>query len=66
MTARWVTVAGWFVLLATVVALELRARVWPSRYATLGETVSAVLRIPLLRWLALAGWLWLGWHLFVR
>ena len=66
MTARWVTLAGWFVLLAAVLALELRARVWPSRYATLGETVSVLLRIPLVRWLALAGWSWLGWHLFVR
>lgn len=66
MTARWVTLAGWFVLLASVVALELWARVWPSRYATLGETVSVVLRTPLVRGLAFAGWWWLGWHLFVR
>jgi len=66
MTARSVTLVGWFVLLATVVALELRARVRPSRYATLGETVSVLLRTPLVRGLALAGWWWLGWHLFVR
>jgi len=66
MTSRWVTFAGWLLLLATVVALELRARARPSRYATLGETVSVVFRNPLVRGLALAGWAWLGWHLFVR
>jgi len=66
MTSRWVTCAGWFLLLTTVIAIELRARVRPSRYATLGETVAVVLRIPLVRGLALAGWSWLGWHLFVR
>jgi Family of unknown function (DUF6186) len=66
MSARSVTFAGWFVLIAAVVALELRARVRPGRYATLGDAVSALMRAPLLRGLVLAGWLWLGWHLFVR
>ena len=66
MTARWVSLAGWIVLAGAVVALELRARLRRGRFATLGETVSVVLRVPLVRVLALAGWLWLGWHLFVR
>lgn len=66
MTARWVTLAGWIVLAAALVALELRARLCPARFATLADTAAAVLRVPLVRGLALAGWLWLGWHLFAR
>jgi Family of unknown function (DUF6186) len=66
MSARTATFAGWFVLIAAVVALEIRARVRPGRYATLADTVAALVRVPFLRGLALAGWLWLGWHLFVR
>ncbi|MGH8984221.1 MAG: DUF6186 family protein [Acidimicrobiia bacterium] len=66
MTARWVNLAGWIVLAGAVVAVELRARLRRGRLATLGDTVSVVLRIPPVRGLALAGWLWLGWHLFVR
>jgi uncharacterized protein DUF6186 len=66
MTARWVTFAGWIFLAAAVVALELRARLWPARFATLGEAAAALLRSPLVRGLVLGGWLWLGWHLFVR
>jgi hypothetical protein len=66
MTARWVTLTGWIFLAAAVVALELRARLWPARFVTLGETAAALLRLPPVRGLALGGWLWLGWHLFVR
>jgi hypothetical protein len=66
MTARWVNLAGWIVLAGAVVALELRARLRRGRFATLGDTLSVVLRMPPVRGLALAGWLWLGWHLFVR
>jgi hypothetical protein len=66
MTAQAVTVAGWVVLAAAIVALELRARLRPRRLATLGAAIAIALRIPFVRFVALAGWVWLGWHLFVR
>jgi hypothetical protein len=66
MTARSVTVAGWVVLAVGVAVLALRANLRPRRFATLGAAVSLALRIRFVRSVALAGWLWLGWHLFVR
>jgi hypothetical protein len=66
MTARVVTIAGWVVLATAVVVLELRARLGSRRLATLGAVITIAFRTPLVRFLALAGWVWLGWHLFVR
>jgi uncharacterized protein DUF6186 len=66
MTARTLTIAGWIVLAAAAAALELRARLWPRRFATLGAALGHALRIRFVRFVALAGWTWLGWHLFVR
>ncbi|MGH9049040.1 MAG: DUF6186 family protein [Acidimicrobiia bacterium] len=66
MTARWVTLTGWIVLAAAVIALDLRARLSRGPLATLGGALSTALRVPAVRGLTLAGWLWLGWHLFVR
>jgi Family of unknown function (DUF6186) len=50
---------------AAAVALEVAARRSGS-IATFGATLSAVLRHRPARLLLLAGWLWLGWHVFVR
>ncbi len=37
-----------------------------GRTATLGQALRRVTRIPTGRVLLLAGWLWAGWHTFVR
>jgi hypothetical protein len=66
MTARAVILAGWVVLAVTAAAVELRARARPSRLVTLGAAVALAFRIRFVRFAVLAGWLWLGWHLFVR
>ena len=66
MTARAVTLAGWAVLAVAAAALEVRARRRPGRLVPLGAAVALALRIRFVRFAALAGWLWLGWHLFVR
>lgn len=53
-------------LVLAMVATEAWARRDPDRRTTLDDLVGALVRIPPLRWLLLAGWMWLGWHVFVR
>ncbi|MDQ4096912.1 MAG: DUF6186 family protein [Actinomycetota bacterium] len=55
-------------LLATAaVVLDARARRGGSASVpTLAEVTSAVMRWGPARVSVLAGWLWLGWHLFAR
>lgn len=67
---REITLAGFVVLSAALVALELaarraRRRHRVPRHLTFGEFVAVVQRSRF-RWALLAGWLWLGWHVFAR
>lgn len=51
---------------APAIALQVAA-VATRRLPTLGLAVRAATRQwPALRWLLLAGWLWVGWHVFAR
>jgi len=57
----------WALLFAAMVVLEgvsltVRGHAWPS----LSDLLRAATRPPIGRWLMLALWLWLGWHLFIR
>ncbi len=63
--SRAATVAG-FVVLAVAIAGVHVAALRGARVATIGAVVRALTRHRPARWLLLAGWLWLGWHLFVR
>jgi Family of unknown function (DUF6186) len=62
---RALILACYLAVAAAAVALEATAR-HRGRAATFGATLSAVLRHRPARILLLAGWLWLGWHVFVR
>jgi hypothetical protein len=62
---RSVTLAGYAVLLAALLAAEAVGRRW-RRSPTLADVLTSVTRPRPGRWLLLAGWLWVGWHLFVR
>ncbi len=62
---RAVTLAGYAVLAACALGLERAAR-RSRRLATFGEALDVVLRRRSARVALVAGWLWLGWHLFVR
>lgn len=67
MSTRAVTLLGWALLAAAFVVLEARALVRRSRFASLGDAVEVVLRSSRIgRGIVLLGWLWLGWHVFVR
>ena len=65
MTSRVVTLAGFAVLVLCAAGLEVLAR-WSGRLCTLGEALGVALRNRGVSVLLRAGWLWLGWHLFVR
>jgi len=60
-----ITVVGYCVLAAALVACEAMGRM-RRRTPTLAEALALVTRWRAGRWLVLGGWLWLGWHVFVR
>ena len=62
---RLVTVLGYVMLVLLSVGLELEAR-RSQRFATFSHVLSLALRRWPVRLLLQAGWLWVGWHLFVR
>jgi Family of unknown function (DUF6186) len=68
---RTITLAGYVVLAAALVLLQLSAlrarrqhRV--RRPLTFGELIVAVVQRSQIRLPLLVAWLWLGWHLFAR
>jgi hypothetical protein len=58
--------AGWIVLGLATIGAEIAALVSGGRFPTLGDVMSFLMRSRVGRWLVLIGWVWLGWHLFVR
>ncbi len=62
---RVVTLLGYVVIIIGAVGVETAAR-RSGRFATLADAVGLALRLWPVRILMQLGWLWLGWHLFVR
>ena len=60
-----ITVAGYVLVVVMAVGLELIAR-RTRRVVTFGEMLAAALGRRSMRLLLQAGWLWIGWHVFVR
>lgn len=56
----------WFVIGAAVLIFELVALFGDEELPTIGDVLSHVMRSTAGRWFMLVGWVWLGWHLFVR
>jgi hypothetical protein len=63
--SRSVTLAGYACLGVAAVAYQLAGTV-RRRTPTLGDALRLLTRSLLGRLLLLGGWMWLGWHLFVR
>jgi Family of unknown function (DUF6186) len=60
-------IAAWAVLAGCLLALEVGARTGLHRsLPTLDEVVAAAVGAPAARVALVLGWMWLGWHLFVR
>ena len=66
MSTRAITIVGFVVVIAALLALEVLGRRKIGRIPTLGEWLGYVMRRPAGRLVILAGWLWLGWHFFAR
>lgn len=62
---RTVTLWGYAVLAVTALAYEATGRL-RRRTVTFGHFVATVKRLPAGRGVLLSGWLWLGWHTFIR
>jgi hypothetical protein len=63
--SRMITLVGFAVLALAILGYELAGMMW-RRTPTLGDALSLVTRSRPGRWFLLAGWMWVGWHLFVR
>ncbi len=62
---RLVTLFGYTAVAGCALGLEAAAR-RSGRCATFGEALAMALQRWPVRLVLVAGWLWLGWHLFVR
>ena len=62
---RSVTLAGYGLLVGAIIALQVVAMV-TRRVPTIGTIVGMATRTPPGRCAFILGWLWLGWHVFVR
>ncbi len=65
MTSRIVTLIGYAVIAMAAIGIEAIARRC-GRLATFSDAIALALRRWLWRILLQAGWLWIGWHVFVR
>lgn len=65
MTTRVLTFVGWGLIAAALCAVQL-AGMSGRRVASLGDVLRWLTRSRAGQLLALAGWLWVGWHVFVR
>jgi hypothetical protein len=63
--SRAITLWGYALLAVAVVAYQVAGLVL-GRTATLAQALRCVTRSPAGRFVLLAGWLWAGWHTFVR
>ena len=66
LSTRGVTIAGFVLVVAAILALEVLARRRGSRVPTIGEWLGYLMRPKIGRVLVLLGWWWLGWHYFAR
>lgn len=63
---KGVVLAGWIVLGLATLTVEVIGLLSGGRFPTLGDVLSFLMRSRVGRWFVLIGWVWLGWHLFVR
>ena len=63
--SRTTTLVGYCVIAAILLGCQV-ASVVTRRIPTVGQVASLIASHRAGRWLLLTGWLWVGWHLFVR
>ena len=62
--SRTSTLLGYLVVAVALAGYQWLA--WRRHRTTLGRLLGALASWPPARWPLLAGWLWLGWHVFAR
>ena len=62
---RTATLVGYALIAVALLAYQLAGLRW-RRTPTIGEALAHLTRRRPARCALLAGWLWLGWHVFVR
>lgn len=63
--SRTTTLVGYCLIAAALLGCQLASLV-SRRIPSIGQVASLIASRRAGRWLLLAGWLWVGWHLFVR
>lgn len=63
--SRTTTLVGYCLIAAALLGCQLASQV-SRRIPSVGQVASLIASRRAGRWLLLAGWLWVGWHLFVR
>lgn len=63
--SRTTTLVGYCFIAAALLGCQLASLV-SRRIPSIGEIASLIASRRAGRWVLLAGWLWVGWHLFVR
>jgi hypothetical protein len=61
---RALTFGGYAVIVAAMIVADVVAR--RRGRATLAHALTRLAGHRVAKWLLLAGWLWVGWHVFVR
>lgn len=62
---RTTTLVGYCVIAAAMLGCQLASLV-SRRIPSIGQVASLIARRRAGRWLLMAVWLWVGWHVFVR
>jgi hypothetical protein len=64
--ARMIGSIGWVVIITALVTWEAVGLMVGHGWPTLSHVAREATRSPVGRWVLFGGWLWLGWHLFIR
>ena len=65
-STRAVTIAGFAIVIAAMIGLQILARRPESKIPTMGQWLGYLMRPRIGRALVLLVWWWLGWHYFAR
>lgn len=64
--SRSFTIAGWIVIAVAIGGAWIGALVSRGRFPSAVALLRTAVHNVVVRFIALAGWAWVGWHFFVR